>query len=81
MVAAYPGQPLQCVSELRLLGLIFDEQLSWWPLIHDLASRARAKLWGLVRLLLANYTARIRSILELGAQVWGTFVNGAQVNA
>ena len=87
MVAAYPGQPLQCVSELRLLGLIFDEHLSWWPLIRDLASRARAKLWGLVRLrdagagsdvLLANYTARIRSILELGAQVWGTFVNGAQ---
>ena len=87
MVAAYPGQPLQCVSELRLLGLIFDKQLSWWPLIRDLALRARAKLWGLVRLrdagagsdvLLANYNARIRSILELGAQVWGTFVNGAQ---
>ena len=44
MVAATPGHPLQCVSELRLLGLIFEERLSWWPLIRDLVARARAKL-------------------------------------
>ena len=55
-----------CNKGLRLLGLVFDERLSWWPLVRDIVSRYRAKLWGLVRLrdaeasldvLLANYCA------------------------
>ena len=40
IVAASPGKPLLCVPELRLLGLIFDEKLSWWPMIQDLVARA-----------------------------------------
>ena len=75
-----------CVR-VRLLGLVFDDKLSWWALVRDMAGRARTKLWALVRLrnagagpqvLLVNYCSKIRTILEYGAQVWGTFINGAQ---
>ena len=30
------GEPLPVVNEPRLLGIILDEKLSWWPLVRDL---------------------------------------------
>ena len=74
------------VEQTRLLGLIFDADLSWWPLVRDLVQRCRAKIWSLVRLreagadveqLLAVYIARVRATAEYGAQVYGAVVNGA----
>ena len=82
-----PGQPQPVVSEMRLLGLVLDDKLTWWPLVRDLASRAKAKMWSLLKLreagaseqqLLSLYIARVRSTVEYGAQVWGTVLNGSQ---
>ena len=81
------GEPLSVVSESRLLGLIFDADMTWWPLVHDLTNRCRAKIWSLVKLrevgadtdqLLSLYIARVRSTLESGAHVYGTVINGLQ---
>ena len=33
MVGSEPGKTLQCVSEIRLLGLLFDKDLRWWPCV------------------------------------------------
>ena len=72
---------------MRLLGLLFDHKLDWWPLIHDLADRANAKVWTLVKLryagasvhqLLENYTLKIRSILECASEVFGCVISSVQ---
>ena len=39
------GDPLPLVSEFRLLGLVIDDRLTWWPLVHDIIRRSRAKVW------------------------------------
>ena len=87
MVAAVDGSPLLCVSEMKLLGLIFDDSLTWWPLVNDLTGRTRRKIWALHRLreagastevLKVNYVTRVRSILEYGAVVWGCVISGLQ---
>ena len=79
------GPPLQVVGELRLLGMLFDHELSWWPLIEDIKGRVKAKLWMLFRFrdaganqgqLLATYLVRIRPIIEYSAQVYGACING-----
>ena len=44
------GEPLPFVSEARLLGLIMDDRLTWWPLVRDIVRRSRAKVWSLVKL-------------------------------
>ena len=70
---------------MRLLGLLFDSVLSWWPMVRDIVRRCRAKIWSLVKLrdvgagtdqLLSLYIARVRATLESGAQVYGTLLNG-----
>ena len=43
-VSIEDGDPLPVVSELRLLGMVFDEELSWWPLTNDLVRRCNAKI-------------------------------------
>ena len=87
--SATPGNPLLCVGSMRLLGLMFDDLLTWWPLVRDISSRARRKTWALLRLreagapidvLLVTYCTRIRSVLEYGAQVWGGLILGVQAN-
>ena len=87
IVASEPGKSLLCVRELRLLGLFLDEDLTWWPLVSDICSRARNKVWSLMRLrdagverdvLVVNYCCRVRSVLEYGCQVWGGLLSGLQ---
>ena len=81
------GHPLPVVSQMRLLGLIIDDRLSWWPLVEDVVKRSKAKIWSLLKLreagasrdqLLALYIARVRSCVEFGAQVYGAVVNISQ---
>ena len=43
------GDPLPLVCVSRLLGLIIDDRLSWWPLVRDLVRRAKAKIWSLAK--------------------------------
>ena len=86
-VSLKDGDPLPVVSEMRLLGLVIDSDLSWWPLVRDIVSRSKAKVWSLVKLreagasidqLVTLYIARVRSTVEYGCQVYGTILNGAQ---
>ena len=81
------GDPLPVVSESRLLGMVIDDRLSWWPMTRDIVRRARAKVWSLVKLreagadraqLLSLYVARVRSTLEDGAQVYECLINESQ---
>ena len=44
------GEPLPVVSEMRLLGMILDDRMSWWPLVQDIIKRSKAKLWSLLKL-------------------------------
>ena len=73
------GDPLPVVDNMRLLGLVIDDRLSWWPLVHVVTKKAKAKIWSLLKLreagasskqLLDLYLARVRSTLR----VWGPWV-------
>ena len=86
----HDGEPLQCVEELRLLGLVLDEQLTWWPFVADVKKRTNARIWSLVKLREAGaspkqlsdvYVARIRGVIEYGAQVYGCVLNKSQSQA
>ena len=81
------GDPLPIVRESRLLGIILDDKLSWWPLVRDILKRARAKVWSLVKCreagatrdqLVAIYIARVRSTLEYACQVYDPLLNESQ---
>ena len=81
------GSPLLCQSTMRLLGVIFDQELTWWPLVEDLVSRANSRVWTLVKLrefgakreqLVENYVLKIRSVLEYAAPVVSCILNAAQ---
>ena len=38
------------VESMRLLGLVIDDRLSWWPLVQDVKKRAKAKIWSVLKL-------------------------------
>ena len=72
---------------MRLLGLIFDANLTWWPMVRDIVQRCKSKIWSLVKLreaganqeqLVSLYIARVRSTIKYGAHVYGTLLNGGQ---
>ena len=72
---------------MRLLGLIIDEKLSWWPLVRDIMKRSQAKIWSVVKLreagastqqLVELYIAIVRSTMEYGAAVFNPLLNGSQ---
>ena len=84
------GEPLQCVEEMRLLGLVFDDKLTWWPFVADVKKRTNARIWSLVKLRDAGaspkqladvYVARVRGVIEYGAQVYGCCLNKGQSQA
>ena len=81
------GHPLPVVSTMRLLGLLIDSDLTWWPLVTDLTSRCKSKIWSLLRLreagadipqLVTLYTSRVRSTVEYSCQVYGGLLSAAQ---
>ena len=88
-ISLIDGAPLPVVKEMRLLGLVLDCGLTWWPMITDIANRCKPKIWSLIKLreagaaipqLLTLYTARVRSTCEYGCQVYGGIINASQSN-
>ena len=43
-VAITDGEPVPIVDEMRLLGMLLDEKMSWWPMTLDIARRCNAKI-------------------------------------
>ena len=62
-------------GQLKLVGYIFDEKLTWAPMIDKLAKKARSRLGMLTRLrsllddhsMMNMYTSFIRPIMEYGS--------------
>ena len=70
---------IEHVPDMKLVGVILSENLSWYKNTQYICGKARQKLWILRRLLKFNldtttlfdvYTKEIRSILELAVPVW-----------
>jgi hypothetical protein len=68
------GDVVRRVSEIKLVGFVFDEKLTWTKMISQLASRARSQLGALFRMrpvmndanLATMYKAFVRSVMEFG---------------
>ena len=72
---------------MRLLGLLFDDKLTWWPFVADVKKRSNSKIWSLIKLREAGasstqlaevYVARVRGVIEYGAHVYGCCLNKGQ---
>ena len=35
-ISLNPGNPLLCVDEIKILGLEFDQKLTWWPMLRKI---------------------------------------------
>ena len=64
-----------------------DQTRTWWPLVNNIVSRTRSRIWALVRLrdngatipqLVTTYQLRIRTLLEYACPVWLGMLNGLQ---
>ena len=73
------GSQLQCVKEIKLVGVYVTEDLKWQRNTDYICSKARRKLWLLRRMkelnlstmqLLDVYGKEVRSILEMAVPVW-----------
>ena len=82
------GDPLLINDTTRLLGVLLDSKLTFWPLVEDLCARAGRRMWGLMRLrdnggdremLKRSYISHIRSLLEYGSCAWSCCLNGVQI--
>jgi len=68
------GTVIKQVTEMKLVGFVFDSRMSWGPMISKLVAKARCKLGALRRLrpyldssnLKLMYTAFVRSGMEYG---------------
>ena len=40
------GDPLLVDDQVKLLGVLLDSQLSFWPLVEDLCTRCSKRMWG-----------------------------------
>ena len=78
-VAFEDGSPLDCVKEMKLVGVYITDNLKWQRNTDYICSKARRKLWLLRRMkglslstvqLLDVYTKEVRSILEMAVPVW-----------
>ena len=73
------GTKLEVISQIRLVGLVISDNLSWHDNTLYICRKARTKLWiirRMKRLSLSNeqmfdvYCKEIRSIVEYGVPVW-----------
>ena len=72
------GHAVEQNEELKLVGYIFDESLSWGPMIGALAKKARTRTDAIRRMsrsldsenMLTMYSAFVRPILEYGSTLY-----------
>ena len=72
------GVPLEPVSQMKLVGFVFDSRMTWGPMVEQLAKKARAKLGAIRRLkrflssdsMKLMYTTFVRSGLEYGSLLY-----------
>ena len=73
------GKQLEVVSEIKLVGVILSDDLSWHKNTLFICEKARLRLWILRRMvsldldhnqLYDKYCKEVRSILEFGVPVW-----------
>jgi hypothetical protein len=72
------GHEVEQLEELKLMGYIFDEALSWGPMIGALAKKARTRTDAIRRMsrsldsenMLTMYSAFVRPILEYGSTMY-----------
>ena len=72
---------LETVEEMKLLGLILRNDLSWKSNTENMVKRANSRLWMVKRSknrganlkdLVEIYTKQVRSVLEFGVPVWNS---------
>ena len=79
------GQHVDTVEEMRLLGLIFSNDLKWRANTDAMTKNAYARLWMMKRLkvrrrganltdLIDVYIKQVRSILEFGVPLWNSAI-------
>ena len=82
------GGGIDTLEEMKLLGLVIRNDLSWKSNTEDMTKRAYNRLWMLKRLKLngANledltdvYVKQVRSVLEFGAPVWNSNIKKEEV--
>ena len=73
------GSALEVISEIKLVGVVLSEDLSWHKNTQYTCEKARLKLWILRRMVTLDlshdqlfdvYCKEVRSILEFGVPVW-----------
>ena len=73
------GTIIEYKPEMKIVGVILSENLSWFKNTQYICDKARQKLWIIRRMLQYNlnietmfdvYTKEVRSILELAVPVW-----------
>ena len=73
------GTALEVISEIKLVGVVLSDDLSWHKNTQFICDKARIKLWILRRMLNLDlnhdqlfdvYCKEVRSILEFGVPVW-----------
>ena len=73
------GTIIEFTTDMKIVGVILSENLSWFKNTQYICDKARQKLWILRRMLQYNlgietmfdvYTKEVRSILELAVPVW-----------
>ena len=73
------GSQLQCVKDIKLVGVYVTDDLKWQRNTDYICSKARRKLWLLRRMKVLNlstvqlvvvYCKEVRSLLEMAVPVW-----------
>ena len=73
------GKQLQVVSQIKLVGVILSDDLSWHKNTQYICQKARLRLWILRRMVSLDldhgqlydvFCKEVRSILEFGVPVW-----------
>ena len=82
------GHEIETVEEMKLLGLIVRNDLSWSSNTEEITKKGYQRLWMIKRLkklggsvesLTDVYCKQIRSVLEFGAPVWNSGINKEKV--
>ena len=83
------NETLEVTNQMRLVGLILSDDLTWTANTDSMVKRAYAKLWILRRLkqmgaesniLKLIYFLHVRSILEFGVPVWNGAITKKEVS-